>query len=144
MIKLEETNCAIAAAVKCARERGFCISVSVCDFLGHLVAHQRMDGASWEAGHYSIGKAIASAGLGIPSGDESRKDVSRSSVSVVIGSGAPVIRRPGGFPLKRDGDIIGSIGVSGAPSDEQGEECACCGLEAFAASMDNPSRHSAS
>ena len=43
MLKLAETNRAIAAALAKARELTAVISVSVCDAYWHLVAHQRMD-----------------------------------------------------------------------------------------------------
>ena len=46
-------------------------------------------------------------------------------------NGLAVIRRPGGLPIKRGGEIEGAIGVSGAPTDEQNEECARRGIEAI-------------
>ena len=87
--------------------------------MGHLIAHQRMDDALLLSGYGSVGKAIASAGLGIPSGEESNVDLARSSVSGVLAHGLAVIRRPGGLPIKREGEIEGAIGVSGAPTDIQ-------------------------
>ena len=131
MIKLAEANRAIVAAQEYARDRGYFISVTVCDSMGHLIAHQRMDDALLLSGYGSIGKAIASAGLGIPSGEESNVDLARSSVSGVLAHGLAVIRRPGGLPVKREGEIEGAIGVSGAPTDIQDEECARRGIEAI-------------
>jgi uncharacterized protein GlcG (DUF336 family) len=131
MLTLGEANCTIAAVLKHAREHGYNVSVTVCDFLGHLIAHQRMDGAYRESSHYSVGKAIAAAGLEIPSGEESDQDLQQSSVSLVLGSGSPIIRRPGGLPIKRGEKVEGAIGVSGAPTNEQDEECARRGLEAL-------------
>jgi len=131
MLKLAEANRAIAAAHAYARERGYFISVTVCDSMGHLIAHQRMDDALPLSSYGSLGKAIAAAGLGIPSGEESDVDLSRSSVSGVIAHGLAVIRRPGGLPIKRRGEIEGAIGVSGALKDELDEECARCGIQAI-------------
>lgn len=129
MIKLAEANHAIIAAQEFAPDRGYSISVTVCDSLGHLIAHQRMDVALLLSGYGSVGKAIASAGLGIPSEEESDVDIKRSSVSGVIAHGLAVIRRPGGLPIKRGGKVQGAIGVSGAPTDDQDEECARRGVE---------------
>jgi uncharacterized protein GlcG (DUF336 family) len=129
MIKLAEANHAIVAAQEYARDRGYSISVTVCDSMGHLIAHQRMDDALLLSGYGSVGKAIASAGLGIPSGEESDVDLERSSVSGVLAHGLAVIRRPGGLPIKRGGKVEGAIGVSGPPTDEQDEECARRGVE---------------
>ncbi|SRR6266478_1399459 len=131
MIKLAEANRAIVAAQKYARDRGYSISVTVCDSMGHLIAHQRMDDALLLSSYGSVGKAIASAGLGIPSGKESDVDLGRSLVSGVLAHGLAVIRRPGGLPIKRGGEVEGAIGVSGAPTDKQDEECARCGIEAI-------------
>jgi uncharacterized protein GlcG (DUF336 family) len=129
MLKLAEANRAIVAAQAYARDHGYSISVTVCDSMGHLIAHQRMDDTLLGSSHGSVGKAIASAGLGIPSGEESDVDLSRSSVSGVIAVGLPIIRRPGGLPIKRGGEVEGGIGVSGAPTNEQDEQCARCGIK---------------
>ena len=131
MLKLAEANRAIAAAQAYARDRGYSISVTVCDSMGYVIAHQRMDSALPLSSYGSVGKAIAAAGLGIPSGEKSDVDLSRSSVSGVLAHGVAVIRRPGGLPIKRGGEIEGAIGVSGAPTDEQDEECARRGVEAI-------------
>jgi uncharacterized protein GlcG (DUF336 family) len=40
-----------------------------------VVAHQRMDDAFRESSYYSVGKAIAAAGLGIPSGQVCDNDL---------------------------------------------------------------------
>ena len=46
------------------------VSVAVCDEMGHLIALNRMDGAYPEiANRFAIGKAIVSAGTGLPSGE---------------------------------------------------------------------------
>jgi len=131
MLKLAEANHAIVAAQAYARDHGYLISVSVCDSMGHLIAHQRMDDALLGSTHGSIGKAIAAAGLGIPSGEESDVDLPRSLVSVILATGAPIIRRVGGLPIKRGEEVEGGIGVSGAPTNDQDEKCARRGIKAI-------------
>ena len=131
MLKLAEANRAIVAAEAYARDHGYSISMTVCDSMGHIIAHQRMDDALSLSSYGSVGKAIASAGLGIPSGGKSDLDLERSSVSGVLAHGLAVIRRPGGLPIKRGGVVEGAIGVSGAPTDEQDEECARRGIDAI-------------
>ena len=142
MLKLAEANRAIVAAQTYARDRGYSISVTVCDSMGHLIAHQRMDDALLLSSYGSIGKAIASAGLGIPSGEESDVDLERSSVSGVLAHGLAIIRRPGGLPIKHGGEVEGGIGVSGAPTDEQDEECVRRGIEAIGSSAPQLGKHS--
>src|SRR5207237_2612373 len=122
MLKLAEANRAIVAAKAYARDHGYLISVTVVDAMGHLIAHQRMDNALLLSSYGSVGKAIASAGLGVPSGEESDVDLERSSVSGVLAHGLAIIRRPGGLPVKPGGEVEGANGVSGASTDKQDEE----------------------
>jgi glc operon protein GlcG len=131
MLKLAEANRAIVAAQAYASDHRYSISVTVCDSTGHLIAHQRMDDALPLSSYGSVGKAIASAGLGLPSGEESDMDLRRSPISGVLAHGLAIIRRPGGLPIKLGGKVEGAIGVSGAPTDEENEECARRGIEAI-------------
>jgi uncharacterized protein GlcG (DUF336 family) len=94
-IRLAEANRAIQAALAKAHNLAVNISVTVCDADGRLVALQRMDGALAEANLASIGKALASARSGRPSGDESIEGSEYFRAATVIGEGAPLIRRPG-------------------------------------------------
>jgi glc operon protein GlcG len=130
VIRLAEANQAIQTALVKARNLALNISVAVCDADGRLVAFQRMDGALAEAGHASIGKALVSARSGRPSGDESIEGPEYFRAATVIGEGAPQIRRPGGLPIIRAGQVVGALGVSGA-SDKQDEECALAGIGAL-------------
>ena len=143
MLTLDEANQVIAAALNYAREHGYRVSVSVCDASGYPVAHQRMDGALPMSSRYSIGKAIASAGLGIPSGEESTAEVRGSRVATAVGSGLPVSRVRGGLPLVRNGEVVGGIGVSSCPSFEADEDCAKHAVEVAEFSATPPPHTSA-
>ena len=92
-----------------------------------------MDGAFVEADLASIGKALASVRSGRPSGDESIKGSEYFRAATVIGEGAPIIRRPGGLPIIREGQVEGALGVAGA-TDEKCVECALAGIDAFTSS----------
>jgi uncharacterized protein GlcG (DUF336 family) len=50
--------------------------------------------------------------------------------ATVIGEAVPIIRRPGGLPIIRAGQVEGALGVAGA-SDEQDVECALAGVDAL-------------
>jgi uncharacterized protein GlcG (DUF336 family) len=123
-ITLEDANRAASAALVKANEISARISVTVCDPYGHIVAHQRMNGVIAEASHVSIGKAIAAAEGGRPSGDDLSDLPIPPRTGRVTGWGLPAVRRPGGLPIFRDGEVEGAIGVAGGPTDEQDEECA--------------------
>jgi glc operon protein GlcG len=130
MLTLAEANQAIAAALARAESMKMKIAVSVCDEGGRLVAFQRMDGAFSESIPFAIGKAIAAAASRKSSGG--KDDVlDLQSVWRVAGAGLPVIARPGGFPITRNAQMVGAVGVSGSTTDQEDEQCAKAGVEAL-------------
>jgi len=130
MLTLDEANRVIAAALNYAREHGYRVSVSVCDTFGYPIAHQRMDGALPVTPHYSIAKAVTSAGFGIPSEEESTAELRTLPIALAVGTGMPLSRLRGGIPLMQNGKVVGGIGVSGSPSREEDEDCAHHAVEA--------------
>ena len=133
-IRLAEANRAIQAALAKAHNLAVNICVTVCDARGRLVSFQRMDDALAEADRASIGKALASATSGRPSGDDPFEGQSYPPLTAtVIGEAMPLLRRPGGLPVIRGGPVEGALGVGGA-SDEQCVECALAGIGAFTSS----------
>ncbi len=128
MLRLEDANRATSAALGKAKELSARICVTVCDSYGRLIAHQRMDGAFAEAATGSIGKAIAAAESGSPSGSGINDLPLHPRTGIAIGEGLPNVSRLGGLPVIRDGEVEGAIGVAGGLTDEQDEECARAGL----------------
>ena len=125
MLTQAEAHSIVDGAIAKARQLNLNVSVSVCDERGRLIALSRMDGAYTEAGRFSIGKALASAGTGLPSGEV--KGIIDSQAEIV-GAGAPPIGIRGGLPIFRNDLIEGACGVDGALSHEQEEECARAGI----------------
>jgi uncharacterized protein GlcG (DUF336 family) len=78
-----------------------------------------MEGAFLEVDRFAVGKAIASAGTGLPSGEV--VGFFHSRVDEVLGEGFPEYRVRGGLPILRDGQIEGGCGVDGASSHAQEE-----------------------
>jgi uncharacterized protein GlcG (DUF336 family) len=130
MLTLAEANRGLAAALRKAQETKTIIAAVVCDAEGQLIAFQRMDGIFSEAIRRAIGKAIAAAASKRPSSDESAA-LDFHSVWSVFDAGLPVIQKPGGLPITRSGTVLGAIGVAGAATDQDDEQCAKAGLEAL-------------
>jgi uncharacterized protein GlcG (DUF336 family) len=127
-LTLAEANTIVAAVIAKAQQLNVIVSVAVCDNLGHLIAFNRMDGGYAEGGRFAIGKAVVSAGTGLPSGDVVGR-VDHPPVDNVVGEGMPVVHVRGGLPIFRSGQIEGGCGVDGAPSHhEQEEACARAGI----------------
>ena len=127
-LTLAEANTIVAAAVAKARQLNVIVSVAVCDTQGHLIAFNRMDRAYAEGDRFALGKAVVSAGTGLPSG-EVEGHVDHPPVAGVVAGGVPALHVRGGLPIFRSGQVEGGCGVAGAPSHhEQEEACARAGI----------------
>jgi uncharacterized protein GlcG (DUF336 family) len=131
MITLEDARRIISAAEKKAAEIGQPMNVAVVDSGGNLVAHVRMDNAWIGSIDISIKKAWTSRAF-----DITTKDLADNSQSgdqffgIHASNNGKVMIFAGGIPLKKDGRVIGAIGVSGG-SGEQDHSVAEAGAEAF-------------
>ena len=127
-LTLAQANKIVATAIAQARQLNIIINVAVCDNQGHLIAFNRMDRAYAEGDRFAIGKAVASAGTGLPSGEIGGR-VDHPPVAGVVAEGVSVLHVRGGLPIFRSGQIEGGCGVDGAPSHhEQEEACARAGI----------------
>ena len=124
-LTLAEAHSIADAAITKARQLNVNVSVAVCDERCRVIALDRMDGTYAEANRFALGKAIASAGTGLPSGEV--KGIIDSQAEIV-GAGAPPIGIRGGLPIFRNDLIEGACGVDGALAHEQEEECARAGI----------------
>src|SRR5262249_55594905 len=125
MLTLAQANLIVDAAIAKERQLNVSVSVTVCDERGRLIALNRMDGAYAEANRFSIGKAIASAGTGLPSGEVKGIIDSRAEI---VEEGAPPIGIQGGLPIFQEDLIEGACGVDGALAHEQEEDFARAGV----------------
>lgn len=131
MPNLNDAKKIIAAAEKKAAEIGQPMNIAVADEGGNLIAHVRMDGAWLGSIDISIKKAFTSRAF-----DISTRDLATHSQSgdqffgIHASNGGRVMIFAGGIPLKRDGKVVGAIGVSGG-SGEQDHAVAEAGAAAF-------------
>lgn len=131
MIKLEDARRIIAAAEKKAAAIGQPMNIAVADAGGNLVAHVRMDGAWIGSIDISIKKAWTARAF-----DISTKDLAEHSQSgdqffgIHASNNGKVMIFAGGIPLKKGGEVVGAIGVSGG-SGEQDHSVAEAGAAAF-------------
>ena len=121
----------IAAAEKKAQEIGQPMNIAVADEGGNLVSHVRMDGAWLGSIDISINKAYTARAF-----DISTKDLAGHSQSgnqffgIHASNHGRIMIFAGGVPLKKDGVVVGAIGVSGGSGD-QDHSVAEAGAAAF-------------
>ena len=131
MVTLEDARRVIAAAEKKAKEIGQPMNIAVADEGGNLVSHVRMDGAWIGSIDISINKAFTSRAF-----DIATKDLAQHSQSggqffgIHVSNQGRIMIFAGGIPLKRNGKVVGAIGVSGGSGD-QDDSVAEAGAAAF-------------
>lgn len=110
----------IDAALVKANELGVKVSIAVVDEHGDLVIAERMPGAGSLSPKIAMGKASAAA-IFMRATAEFEPRIQQNSAfwsgisSMTSGS---LLFGRGGVPLKKDGETIGAIGVSGATSEQ--------------------------
>ena len=117
----------VNAAVAKARELGVTENVAILDDGGNLKAFSRMDGASMPTIEIALNKAYTACSVSPP---WTFSTLSRGDPSLL--AGIPTLPRVaawgGGFPIKVNGEIVGAIGVSGAPTVQNDIDCASAAL----------------
>ena len=127
-LSLAEANRVIVGAINRAEEIGVGMNIAVCDAGGRLLAFQRMDDAIWAGAYGSQGKAIASAAFGRPSGELTERANHPTLAGIAAAEGSHMFYGQGAVPIRRDGKVVGAIGVGGGTAQED-EDCAQAGAD---------------
>jgi len=114
-----------------ANELGVKNTFAILDESGHIILVKRMDGAAWITVELAIGKAYTAVAFRLIGErfDSSAtvgqyfSDTPSLLYSLGVSTGGKIIGRGGGFPIIKDGKVIGAVGVSGG-TYKQDEECA--------------------
>jgi uncharacterized protein GlcG (DUF336 family) len=117
----------VNAAVAKARELGVSENVTILDDGGNLKAFSRMDGAPIPTIEMAQNKAYTAL-LGVSTQDFFNFIKGDPSLLAGVPTLARVAAWGGGFPIKVDGEIVGAIGVSGAPTVQNDVDCARAAL----------------
>jgi uncharacterized protein GlcG (DUF336 family) len=108
-----------------ALELGKALSIAVVDYGGFVVLIERMDGARPMTPDIALSKAYSAAVMQRPT--EMLENWRNSDPVFFTQVGRmgqhPIVATKGGYTLKRDGDILGGIGISGGSPDEDQQIC---------------------
>jgi uncharacterized protein GlcG (DUF336 family) len=131
MVTLADARRVIAAGEKKAAEIGQPMNIAVADAGGNLVAHVRMDGAWIGSIDISINKAFTSRAFDIATKDLAKlTQPGDDFFGIHVSNGGRIMIFAGGIPLKRDGKVVGAVGVSGG-SGKQDHQVAEAAAAAF-------------
>ena len=119
MVTLEDARRVIATAEKKARDIGQPMNIAVVDGGGNLVAHIRMDNAWIGSIDISINKAWTSRAFDIATNKLAELSQSGDQFfGIHVSNHGRVMIFAGGIPLKRDGEVVGAVGVSGGDGEQ--------------------------
>ena len=117
----------VNAAVAKARELGVTENVAILDDGGNLKAFSRMDGTPIPTIEMAQNKAYTAL-LGVSTQDFFNFIQGDPSLFAGIPTLARMAAWGGGFPIEVDGEIVGAVGVSGAPTVQNDVDCARAAL----------------
>jgi uncharacterized protein GlcG (DUF336 family) len=118
-------------ALQTCRDRGFKVGVSVVDRGGHVLVTLRDHGAAHHTVELAQRKAYTSRIFRQTTRAFSQRLID-NPISAGLGTTSGVLASLGGLPIKVGDDVIGGIGVSGAPGGQNDEACAQAGLDKVA------------
>ena len=119
----------ISAAREKATEIGVPMVIAVVDAGGNLIAQQRMDEALLVSIDIALNKAYTAVAVKLPTHELAAVSQSGQPLfGIHNADGGRIVIFGGGFPIKRNNEIVGGIGVSGG-SVEEDMLCATAAIE---------------
>jgi len=126
---------AIQASLDACRNDGYRVSVSVVDRAGVLRAMARADGAGSHTVDSSRKKAYTAASLRRPTTELAELINKVPTLQALREMNDQVLLLGGGLPIEIGGEIVGGIGVGGAPGAHLDDACAQAGLDVIGAAQ---------
>jgi uncharacterized protein GlcG (DUF336 family) len=111
-----------AAALAFAENKGWPVVVAIYDSTGHLKLLHRLDQSNLSAIELSQRKARTAVEFRRPT--KAFEEIVAGGGTRLLSVASAIIALEGGVPLLQDGAVVGSIGVSGMSSAEDGEVAA--------------------
>ncbi|TLY28729.1 MAG: heme-binding protein [Nitrospirae bacterium] len=124
---------AAAAAVEKCKQDGYRVSASVVDSAGVLKTLLRGDGAGPHTTDSSSKKAYTAASLRRPTSELAELINKMPTLQALREMNDRILILGGGLPIEIGGEVIGGIGVGGAPGTQLDDACAQAGLDSIGA-----------
>jgi uncharacterized protein GlcG (DUF336 family) len=127
-VSLELANQIAAATVAACTTNGYAVAAAVVDRAGQLKALQRADNAGPHTLSSSQAKAYTSASA-------KNNTLAMMEAAQKNPAAANLVHMPGflllggGVPIKVGNEVIGAVGVGGAPGGHLDEQCAVAGID---------------
>jgi len=129
---------AAQAAVDFCKKDGYRVSASVVDRAGVLRAMLRADGAGPHTVDSSRKKAYTAASLRRATTELAEMIAKQPALQALREMNESILMVGGGLPIEIAGEVVGAIGVGGAPGTHLDDACAEAGLDAIGAASKMP------
>lgn len=133
LLPLELSTQAAMAAIKKCHEDGFKVSVAIVDQSGLLKVQLKADGAGPHTLDSSRRKAYTANSLRDSTHKYAVLVAQKPELQSLTRLNENILLLGGGFPIKIGGEIVGGIGVGGAPGIQFDEVCASAALKVLKA-----------
>ncbi len=132
VLPVEVAMRAVATAIQACAADGYRVSAAIVDRGGVLRAQARADGAGPHTIGSSFKKAYTANSLGGATGVLANNVAEHPAIAGLANMDESILLLAGGVPIKAGDEVIGGIGVGGAPGGDKDEVCALKGLDAIA------------
>jgi len=129
VLPLELSTQAAMAAIKKCHDDGFKVSVAIVDQAGLLKVQLKADGAGPHTLDSSRRKAYTANSLRDSTNKYAVLVAQKPELQSLTRLNDNILLLGGGFPIKIGGEVVGGIGVGGAPGIEFDEVCASAALK---------------
>jgi uncharacterized protein GlcG (DUF336 family) len=120
-------------AYETCAQQGYHVSVHVVGREGQPLVAIRGDGSSPHTLENSLRKAYTARTFRSPSGEFAQRVKDNPTIGAVFL--AHVVAAQGALPIKAGDEVIGAVGVSGAPGGDKDEACSRAGIDKVAAEL---------
>jgi uncharacterized protein GlcG (DUF336 family) len=139
ILPLASANKAAAAALEKCKQDGYKVSVAVVDRAGLVRTLMRADGAGPHTVDSSSKKAYTAASLRRPTSELAEMIAKTPPLQALRDMNEKILMLGGGLPIEIGGEVVGAIGVGGAPGAHLDDACAQAGLDSIGAVRKIPS-----
>jgi uncharacterized protein GlcG (DUF336 family) len=131
VLPLALANKAASAALEKCRQDGYRVSVAVVDRAGLIRTLMRGDGAGPHTTDSSSKKAYTAVSLRRPTSELAEMISKMPALQSLRDMNEKMLMLGGGLPIEIGGEVVGGIGVGGAPGANFDDACAQAGLDAL-------------
>jgi uncharacterized protein GlcG (DUF336 family) len=139
LLPLSMATKAVQTALEACKKDGYRVSVSIVDRAGVLRAMGRADGAGSHTVDSSKKKAYTAASLRRPTTELAELIAKVPTLQALREMNPEILILGGGLPIEISGDVVGGIGVGGAPGAHLDDACAQAGLDVIGGAPKIPS-----